>query len=243
MKQIKIILVTTVINFICPKYSAQTVDTVDTNDFIQTKVIKSCHNRYLMYKVFNGKSSVNALVEMNITASNGNVIFKRSTKLSNMELIDSVTVDSKSMLTKQVVLFNSKRDSLQFYNATSDRVLKHTKNYDGTFTKEKELEQNTFCALIINELFKKINIEPNTSYVFRNFNPYMGTMKTDYQQLTVVGKEQLEVVGKNKLEAWKLELIQGKFIYRIWLETTTNELIKQVSIYPNEMEFWESRVY
>lgn len=221
--------------------SAQVTDTIEVNDINKARKIEAFSHRNLMYKIIKGKSSVNALVEVNAKEIDGNLIFVRSTKLPSGEVIDSIIVDAQTLQTKQIVLKNSKRDSLQIFDFTAKDVVKLTKNFDASYSKETPIPDNTFCALLVNEMFRKINVKENTSYVIRNYNPYSN--KTDYQKLTTVGKENIEVIGGLKIEAWKLELTQGKFIYRIWLETKTNELIKQVSIFPNGIEYWESRIY
>lgn len=221
--------------------SAQTVDTIDINDINKTKKIEPFSHRNLMYKIIDGKASLNALVELNAFYKNEYLVFTKSTKLGALEMIDSVLVEPTTMETKYITLKNGRRDSLQLFDfGTKNKVLLG-KSFDPTFFKETKLEENTFCSLVITELFKKITIKEKTTYVIKNYNPYSN--RVDYQKLTVVGKETLDVIGGKKLEAWKLELIQGKFIYRVWLDVENHELIKQVSIFPNGVEYWESRVY
>lgn len=221
--------------------SAQTIDTIDVNDINKTKKIEPFGHRNLMYKVINGKASLNALVELSAFYKNDYLVFTKSTKLGALEMIDSVLVEPTTMETKYITLKNGRRDSLQLFDfGTKNKVLLG-KTFDPTFFKEVKLDENTFCSLIITELFKKISIKEKTTYVIKNYNPYSN--RVDYQKLTVVGKETLDVIGGKKLEVWKLELIQGKFIYRVWLDVESHELIKQVSIFPNGAEYWESRVY
>lgn len=221
--------------------SAQVIDTIEVNDINKSRKIDAFNSRNLMYKIVKGKSSINALVELSVKEIDGNLIYVRSTKLPSGEVIDSIIVDAQTLQTKQIVLKNGKRDSLQIFDFSTKNIVKLSKNFDTSFIKETQISDNTFCALLVNELFKKISVKENTTYVIKNYNPYSN--KTDYQKLTTLGKEKIELIGGVKIDAWKLELTQGKFIYRIWLETKTNELIKQVSIFPNGVEYWESRVY
>lgn len=221
--------------------SAQVIDTIEVNDINKSKKIEAFSSRNLMYKIVKGKSSINALVELSAKEIDGNLIYVRSTKLPSGEVIDSIIVDAQTLQTKQIVLKNGKRDSLQVFDFSASNIVKLSKNFDASFVKETQISDNTFCALLVNELFKKISVKENTTYVIKNYNPYSN--KIDYQKLTTLGKEKIELIGRVKIDAWKLELTQGKFIYRIWLEAKTNELIKQVSIFPNGVEYWESRVY
>jgi hypothetical protein len=161
--------------------------------------------------------------------------------LSSGEFIDSVLVDAATLETKYVALKNGKRDSLQHFDFGKNKKLVMGKSFDPDFRKEMDIPDNTFCSLIINDVFKKINIIDKTRYVIRNYNPYSG--KIDFQQLTVVGKETIEGIGACAVEAWKMELVQGKFVYRIWIDVSSGEPIKQVSIFPNGAEYWESRIW
>ncbi|MCD6068085.1 MAG: hypothetical protein K0S33_2911 [Bacteroidetes bacterium] len=225
----------------CFSVSGQSTDTIGVKDFDKIREIEAFHHRNLMYKVIKGKPGINAFVELSAKEINGNLIFTRSTTLAASEFIDSIVVDPNTLLTKQVILKNAGRDSLQVFDFTEKSLVKLSKNFDPSFSKETQVPENTFCSLIVNELFKKMALKEKKTYVIRNYNPYSN--RTDYQKLSVVGKETIAIVGGGQIDAWKLESIQGQFIYRIWLEVKTNELIKQVSIFPNGAEYWESRIY
>lgn len=218
---------------------AQSTDTIELSDLVASKAIKPFSHQSFMYVKFKGKTRMNGYVEYSAVPVMGDLAFVKHTVLLSGEFIDSVLVDAATLETKYVALKNGRRDSVQSFDFRQKKLVMG-KSFDPNFKKEIDVPDNTFCALIINELFKKISIKDKTRYVIRNYNPYSG--KIDFQELTVVGTEKIDAVGDCGTEAWKMELVQGKFVHRIWVDVISGEPIKQVSIFPNGAEYWESRI-